>query len=386
MAGAGSGLQTRRASLSVAGGFDSHWLPPSLFYPDPMPDQPTHGDVTYYDQLGVERTATTEEIRRAYRSLVKILHPDHQTDPELKQAAEKQLLRLNRMHSVLCDPTQRAAYDQYLVDEVAPPIPVEEDDHKVKLRKFLIRAGFLAAALMTLALIFWLGSQSSPSEIPSTPVGKQTAARGAELDNLRKQLQQTTKERDQARAELAQFRTPVRTGLTTGRVQFPPLPVGQSKPAVPVMTELPATAAAMPQLPVPPPALPDAAAQPVTRKLAGLWIYVRPKEGQRNENKLLYLPEFIEMTIKDDNGNLHGKYRARYRVPDQPLSPDVNFEFTGKNINGSCACNWTGIGGARGPINLQITTDNRLRFDWFATERGQQGLTNGTAVLIRRPE
>ena len=40
---------------------------------------PADGEITYYAQLGVEPTASTEQIRETYRSLVRLLHPDQQT-------------------------------------------------------------------------------------------------------------------------------------------------------------------------------------------------------------------------------------------------------------------------------------------------------------------
>jgi molecular chaperone DnaJ len=63
----------------------------------------------YYDILGVSRTATQKEIRRAYVAIMKQHHPDThgwQNDPIARVAAEA--------YQVLCDSGKRRAYDQVL--------------------------------------------------------------------------------------------------------------------------------------------------------------------------------------------------------------------------------------------------------------------------------
>ncbi|MCW5765177.1 MAG: J domain-containing protein [Phycisphaeraceae bacterium] len=76
----------------------------------------------YYATLGVTRTATAEEIQRAYRKLAREFHPDVNTSPgapeKFKQAAEA--------YEVLKDPERRARYDQLGADykpgqEFRPP-------------------------------------------------------------------------------------------------------------------------------------------------------------------------------------------------------------------------------------------------------------------------
>jgi len=61
----------------------------------------------YYEVLGVSRKATVEEIKIAYRKLVKIYHPDVSTDPE---AGEKIKL-INRAYQVLVNIKSRTEYD-----------------------------------------------------------------------------------------------------------------------------------------------------------------------------------------------------------------------------------------------------------------------------------
>jgi molecular chaperone DnaJ len=64
-----------------------------------------------YDEiLGVDRTADTEEIKKAYRKLAVKFHPDK--NPGDKSAEEK-FKEIGEAYEVLCDPQKRAAYDQY---------------------------------------------------------------------------------------------------------------------------------------------------------------------------------------------------------------------------------------------------------------------------------
>lgn len=70
--------------------------------------------MNYYEELGVTQQATEQEIRKAHRRLVKLMHPDAQPDKNLKVLAEAQMRRLNSMVSTLLDPDQRRAYDERL--------------------------------------------------------------------------------------------------------------------------------------------------------------------------------------------------------------------------------------------------------------------------------
>jgi curved DNA-binding protein CbpA len=65
----------------------------------------------YYEELDVPRSASIDEIRRAYRTLATLIHPDRQQRKGTKRLAECQMRRLNLILATLQDPEKRAQYD-----------------------------------------------------------------------------------------------------------------------------------------------------------------------------------------------------------------------------------------------------------------------------------
>src|SRR5689334_6413296 len=62
----------------------------------------------YYQIMGLSRTATQDEIKRAYRKLARKYHPDVSKEPN----AEAKFKELQEANAVLSDPEKRAAYNE----------------------------------------------------------------------------------------------------------------------------------------------------------------------------------------------------------------------------------------------------------------------------------
>ncbi|MBQ7477014.1 MAG: molecular chaperone DnaJ [Selenomonadaceae bacterium] len=65
----------------------------------------------YYEVLGLNKNATDDEIKKAYKKLAKKYHPD--LNPDNKKAAEEKMKELNAAYEVLKDKDKRAQYDQF---------------------------------------------------------------------------------------------------------------------------------------------------------------------------------------------------------------------------------------------------------------------------------
>ncbi len=63
----------------------------------------------YYEVLGVNRSASAEEIRKAYRRLARKFHPDVNKSPE----AATRFAEMQDAYEVLSDAQKRKAYDRF---------------------------------------------------------------------------------------------------------------------------------------------------------------------------------------------------------------------------------------------------------------------------------
>lgn len=66
--------------------------------------------IDYYSILGVSKTASADEIKKAYRKLARKYHPDINPDNE---EAKRKFQQINEANEVLSDPDKRKKYDEY---------------------------------------------------------------------------------------------------------------------------------------------------------------------------------------------------------------------------------------------------------------------------------
>jgi hypothetical protein len=117
--------------------------------------------------------------------------------------------------------------------------------------------------------------------------------------------------------------------------------------------------------------------------LSGDWFFVPAPETKKSG----YPPEYIELRLSENQGVIRGRYRARYRVTDRAISPNVAFQFEGHTADGGGVLPWRGPGGAKGEITLRLLADGNLEVQWEADQLGEElGLISGTATLVRKLE
>ena len=340
-----------------------------------------------------------DEIRDAYRALARMLHPDQQTDPHLKQIAEQQMRKLNPIYTVLSDPVRRRQYDEDLAEEFSPamamaaPPPVGES-------RLLARFVWSGAILVAVGLLYWLAAGNSglpfssdqvesrptvPIFIPQTKAAEPAPNENTEIAQLQSEVRTLTAERDFAMHELTRLK-----GVPTKEPPAPAPPQPASAEHRSTLRSNPVNSAALTELPVSQPPVPHldpviAPRAPAKPTLAGFWFYTPPKKPEKGESQPLYKPDFIEATIVEQDGVVKGKYRSRLEVTDRAANPEVVFTFAGRPNGVTLTCPWVGQGGARGEVTMKMTSDNSMRLDWAASEMGSQlAMASGTAILTRR--
>src|SRR4029077_14522980 len=110
----------------------------------------------YYELLGVKKSASAEEIRKAFRKLARKYHPD--VNPGDK-AAEERFKAISEANDVLSDPKKRKIYDQ---------LGCYSDNISPESAAVYARAGS--------------GGGGSPGGVPGGKAGGNAGAQGAHFD------------------------------------------------------------------------------------------------------------------------------------------------------------------------------------------------------------
>lgn len=142
------------------------------------------GNICYYSVLGIERSATEQEVKKAYRVLALKWHPDK--NPDDSKAAEEKFKEIGEAYSVLSDNEKRKRYNKYGREGVEDPFAGFEDASDIFFQFFQDsdEAGFLGPD----DLAFLLKTASAAPRRPKKQVGRR-ARGGAHKSNAKLEAQ-----------------------------------------------------------------------------------------------------------------------------------------------------------------------------------------------------
>jgi hypothetical protein len=282
-----------------------------------------------YEELGLKRSASTAEIRKAYKKLALLLHPDRQDDPELRRLAELQMKRLNETVGPLMEAGGRAAAerDSDIATPVPPIIVVRPPAPPERPWQQAFRAQslwwFLAGAGM--ASLFWYSAMDHP------PAPVRSEATAVEADSgATGDLAQRIHELEQ---QVAELRKPERAPAPKGG------PAGN-------------------------------------HSMAGAWIYQsRPLGTDSTE-----LPRSVNLQISQDGDVVRGEYSSSGGGG----KSGVAFHFEGNGAGAVARLPWTGAHGSNGEIELRLLRPNMLEARWWAYGTSTDLDETSSAAILRR--
>jgi len=400
--------------------------------------------MNYYEELGIRPDADTEEIRKAHRRLVKLMHPDQHRDQALKQLAETQMRRLNSIVATLLDPEEREEYDEQLKGEAIGQLPRQSTWRSVP---WWIASTFGAIVLTVGAVWFWadrMGSSirthspiviensepAAPSKetttVPVTVPSSTAPAPNAQAEaqsNPTATVAETppsgaapslppaatppvrpkyvgpakTPKQDMARSIVPALQTaPQETPKVDGKRKLGPVPL-VSQVVVPKQQWQPGGAPALGSSAAPPdegsvdividhgriPGPGNTSKALRNDPLEGEWVYA-PTEPEKSKPGF-YPPEFIKLKLVKQPDGMHGEYNARYNVADsRPVSPEVSFALKSVDKD-SRKYVWTAEDGRHGTFEIRLLESDTMRLEWRTTGgRSGPALTSGMATLVRK--
>jgi len=280
--------------------------------------------------------------------------------------------RLNGVLAVLTNPAERANYDRTLAGSLEPwqlPRPPGVS-HAFWPPKWFWTAAGAAVILSLLSLLLREGPHPpQASHLAPTPAATTAAAK------------EPVRQVHRYRTGTSAIRERLADPNPADQPPSDPLPSAGSPPQI---ESPPADASRSHPAEVPFPAIQPVqpAGAPTRPTMSGEWLFV---PSAHSKGAGLYPPEYIELRVTEEDGILHGRYRARYRIADQAISPTVSFQFAGPADGDRASLPWIGIGGAKGEVSLRLINSGAMEVSWVATEMGEElGLISGTATLVRR--
>ncbi len=282
-----------------------------------------------YEELGLSRAASAAEIRKAYRRLALLLHPDRQEDPELRRLAELQMKRLNETVAPLMDggppsSAERLSRNGPGPPQVPPIVVVRPPEPHGPAPWLTMRSLWCFLAGAGLASVLWYSAADRP------PITSRTAGPAADAEiEASADIAQRIRDLEQ---QVAELRKPEKVAGKGGGA--------------------------------------------ATRSLAGAWIYqsrplgISPKE----------LPRSVNLQISQEGEVVRGEYSSSGGTETSPVA----FHFEGTGAGPIARLPWSGGRGSNGEIELRLLRPNVLEARWWAygtsTELGE---TSSTAILHR---
>ncbi len=290
-----------------------------------------------FEELGVARSATSTEIRQAYKNLVRLIHPDRCGDDEIRRLAELQMRRLNETADILLDPVRRKRYEAEIDQQLRndqPAVAILQRAYAAGQREANIRiAAWCLLAGMVAASLFWFLRENDSARNPGQAAEAQVSPSGA--------------------AENGDTGLRGRLDDLEGRLR--------------ILEQKPPTA--------PRPGAPQATG------IAGEWLY-RSAISPAASPGGLAAEKRITLTISDQGGVLRGTYNSGYEISDGVLSSIITFHFDGKPDDGLLA--WNGDPGSAGAIQFRLLTPNALLASWWANGARRDPAYHSDTTIFHR--
>lgn len=362
------------------------------------------------------RIDTATDGLTAIRRLARLLHPDQQSEEQLRKVAELQMTRLNEIVAVLTDPLRREKYDasiqavattQAVMDQRMPPRwRMQLGLFRISIGTIVWTASLVVAAIMFSSALLYFehgsavpvyegsSSQTHPSPATSPIKGSAAALPGSERPTKRivkaDEVDVVTPSVPTPAAQKQDM--PQDSQLTTPSEAAPAGHDSSSKARrEEVRTNPNPTNSVASQTQDPPSTTngPNVQNRESSTRgpWVGTWLYSKSSADGTKSGNMTYSPEYIEMIVKtQENGKISGRYLGRYQVPDQALSSEVRFAFEGGIGEGTTRLPWRSSDGAEGQvhISIRIVSDGLLEVTWYTTRFGtSRKLASGTSLLRR---